>query len=102
MYRYRPKEGVENVASHRIGNRSGERLAFLAISSSQSRSKVIILSGESGMAVLQETARRICKAMGVCLSELDNLLWSDFLLDSIILNTWPCFSADCERRVAKS
>ncbi len=39
--------------------------------------KVVILSGESGMAVLQETARRICQSMGICLSTIDNLLWSD-------------------------
>ena len=41
--------------------------------------KVIILSGESGMATLQETARRICLSMEVCLSSIDKLLWSDFL-----------------------
>jgi hypothetical protein len=41
--------------------------------------KVIMLSGESGMAVLQETARRICKSMGVSLPDIKNLLWSDFL-----------------------
>jgi hypothetical protein len=41
--------------------------------------KVVILSGESGMATLQETARRICQSMKVCLSGIDDLLWSDFL-----------------------
>ena len=41
--------------------------------------KVIVLSGESGMATLQETARRICNSMRVQLSAIDNLYWSDFL-----------------------
>ena len=41
--------------------------------------KVVILSGESGMATIQETARRIAKSMGLLLSEIENLLWSDFL-----------------------
>ena len=41
--------------------------------------KVIILSGESGMATLQETARRICRSMEVSLADLDNLIWSDWL-----------------------
>lgn len=40
---------------------------------------VIILSGESGLATLQETARRIARWMGVRLAEIDRLLWSDFL-----------------------
>ena len=46
--------------------------------------KVVILSGESGLSVLQETARRVCKSKGVCLADVDNLIWSDWLprLDS--------------------
>jgi hypothetical protein len=31
------------------------------------------------MATIQETARRIAKSMGLLLSEIENLLWSDFL-----------------------
>jgi len=46
--------------------------------------KVIVLSGESGMGTLQETARRIGRAKDVRLPAVTNLYWSDFLpqLDS--------------------
>ena len=40
---------------------------------------VIILSGESGLGTLQETARRVALSMDVQLSGIANLLWSDFL-----------------------
>lgn len=38
--------------------------------------RVAIMSGESGPAVLQETAKRICAASDVRLDDLDNLIWS--------------------------
>jgi hypothetical protein len=39
----------------------------------------IILSGESGLAVLQETARRIATAKGLQLSKIQGLFWSEWL-----------------------
>jgi hypothetical protein len=41
--------------------------------------KTLIMSGESGLPVLKETARRICKSKGIRLEDLDNLVWSDEL-----------------------
>lgn len=38
--------------------------------------RVVAMSGESGLATLQETAHRICKAAKVELAKLDNLIWS--------------------------
>jgi RecA-family ATPase len=41
--------------------------------------RVGIMSGESGMPVLQETARRIARAAGYSLSDLSGIVWSDEL-----------------------
>jgi len=38
--------------------------------------RTAVMSGESGLAVLQETATRVCTAAGLQLKELDNLIWS--------------------------
>lgn len=38
--------------------------------------KVALMSGESGLATLRETAKRVCKAARCKLSSLDNLIWS--------------------------
>jgi hypothetical protein len=39
--------------------------------------RTLVMSGESGMPTLQETARRVCRAAGVWLSDIDNLFWHD-------------------------
>jgi len=41
--------------------------------------RVLMASGESGIATLQEIAFRICAAKGVCLPDIDNLFWTDWL-----------------------
>lgn len=41
--------------------------------------KVLIMSGESGMATLQETATRVCRSKGITLSDAELLEWSDDL-----------------------
>ncbi len=38
--------------------------------------RVLVMSGESGLATIQETARRISEAAGVRLADLGNLIWS--------------------------
>jgi hypothetical protein len=41
--------------------------------------RVGIMTGESGLATIQETARRICAAAGYRLGDIGNLVWSDQL-----------------------
>ncbi|NUQ61168.1 MAG: AAA family ATPase [Pirellulales bacterium] len=41
--------------------------------------RVLMASAESGLATLQETARRICEAKELCLADIDNLFWTDWL-----------------------
>jgi len=38
--------------------------------------RVAVMSGESGLATIQETAKRVCAAAGQWLDELDNLIWT--------------------------
>ena len=56
---------------------SGE--PFLGEFTVAERQRVLVMSGESGLGVLQDTARRVCDATGLRLAELDNLLWTEDL-----------------------
>ena len=56
---------------------SGER--FLGEFSIASQARSLFMSGESGFAILQETARRICEAKGRRLAEIENLWWTEQL-----------------------
>jgi RecA-family ATPase len=48
---------------------------FLGSFDVPTRFKVVVVFGESGPPAIQETARRVCKARGVDLSDLDGLQW---------------------------
>ena len=54
-------------------------IPFLGIIRVLTTAPVLVLSGESGLSVLQETARRICLSLGISLRGIGNLYWSDCL-----------------------
>lgn len=54
-------------------------LPFLGTLPVNQTCRVLMLSGESGLSVLQESARRICRSKGVCLPDIDGLFWSEWL-----------------------
>jgi|GEM_PF-1330790 len=74
-----PKKGMKTsiLIAMAIALATGRR--FLDHFSVTRTCRVLVLSGESGLAILQETARRICQSMGVELAEIGGLFWSDFL-----------------------
>jgi hypothetical protein len=63
------KTGIATAMA--LSLRTGE--PFLRKFHVNTRRRVVFLSGESGLATLQETALRICASMGVELSEIDGL-----------------------------
>lgn len=59
---------------------------------------VLLMSGESGMATLRETARRICDSIGRDLASISNLYWSDELPQFESLNDLDAIEADIIER----
>ena len=43
------------------------------------QARTLVMSGESGLGVIQETARRICRSHGVRFDKITDLLWSEEL-----------------------
>jgi hypothetical protein len=56
---------------------SGE--LFLGRFAVKRKCRVLMMSGESGLGTLQETARRVAHSLGVQLGDIDGLFWSDAL-----------------------
>ncbi len=97
--RYRIKDTLAALQNHLIAGRQktlkttiaidaaismASGLPFLGCLPVEQTCKVLMLSGESGLPVTQETANRVCESKGICLSDLDGVFWSEWLprLDS--------------------
>lgn len=66
---------------------------FLGMFPVSERKRFIMFSGESGMATLQETSRRICRSYGCELSELDGFIISPDLPQILDANDLADFDA---------
>jgi len=74
-----PKKGLKTTFAIAAAISLATGLPFLGRFAIDHICRVLMLSGESGLATIQETARRIAKAMGVELADIDNLFWSVWL-----------------------
>jgi hypothetical protein len=61
----------------------GSAMKFLGMFDVPRKFKVLLLSGESLDATIQETAERICQAMGIRLEDLEGYVWWGFRLPSL-------------------
>jgi AAA domain/DnaB-like helicase N terminal domain len=63
--------------------------------------RVLVCSAESGMATIQETARRICKSLGVDLAKLENLVFTSNVPKPNDTASWTEFRAALEESGAE-
>ena len=71
-----PKKTLKTNISVDLAISLGQCEPFLGAHSVATTSRVGLMSGESGAATIQETARRIATSKGLRLAECDNVIWS--------------------------
>ena len=74
-----PKKALKTSIAIDLAISLATRGMFLGFFHCTRACKVLMMSGESGMATIQETARRQCEAAGWKLADLSNLVFSDQL-----------------------
>lgn len=71
-----PKKSLKTTLALDLAISVGTQTPFLGTFNVPNRHRVVVMSGESGEAALQETARRIWKSKGACLEQDCEVMWS--------------------------